>query len=104
MMNIKLNVAPVISAWATIKSIVNAAEDLIKWYSYAKQFVPMMKVPFVNLLISFKKVSVSAHKLADSTDTKIDDKVAEIFDTVMDGLLNFFHCRDDYEKMVALDE
>ena len=103
-MDIKVDLAPAVGIWGTIKSLVNAAEDIVKWYGYAKQFLPMMKVPFVNLLISFKKVSAEAHAIAAKTDNPIDDKVADVFDSAMDGLLAFFHCKDDYERMAALDK
>ena len=62
-----------------------------------------IRTPLRNLMIEFRKKVARAELTAAATKTTIDDKFVGIIANGADKAMVVFHCKDDYDKMVELD-
>jgi len=107
-----INFLGVFKGLANIPAILTGIQNLMKYLSVLHMIRQGLKVPAANFLIAIKKETANLKALAATTDldgdgintNDIDDKAIGAVDSFVDSLIEVFHLKDEYEKLIALDK
>lgn len=112
-MNIpNINFLGIFKGLASIPNIIAMFQNLSKYLAVLHMIRNGLKIPAANFLIAIKKETANLKALAATTDLNgdgintndIDDKVIGGVDSFVDNIIEVFHLRQEYEKLISLDK